>query len=95
MPVQPETCRVDWQAFGLEPPAPEGCARPSAFGIVQACVHEHVQEALPCAGCLAYMRSLEPLDRWGCAPCLLAKPSHQCTAPVIVTALARETSCAA
>jgi hypothetical protein len=80
-------CRVDWASFDLEPPDVGECRRPAACLVVQDCPHEHITKAFPCWHHLAYMRSLEQLDRWGCAACLRGANGHQCRAPVLVQLL--------
>lgn len=92
MHVPDRTCRIDWAVFGLESPAAGICLHPAVCLIVQGCPHEHVSRALACWHCLAYMRSLESLDRWGCAACLQGASGHQCRAPVLVRLLGAELS---
>jgi hypothetical protein len=86
----PALCSVDWPAFDLEPPAAGECRCPAACLVVQGCPHEHIVKALVCWHHLAYMRSLEPLDMWGCAACLRGATGHQCRAPVLVRLLSVE-----
>jgi len=85
-------CAVPWGSFGLEPP-PFGCERPAVVEVTQGCAHEHVCSGLACAGCLGLMESYQPLQEWGCGPCVSGSVPHQCRAPVLVRVLGGGVTC--
>ena len=77
-------CRIDWPAFGLEPPVRGPgftCHLCGVYLIRQGCVHEHITEARACSLHLSMLLSYAPPEEWGCARCL----PLQVPAPLIVT----------
>jgi hypothetical protein len=87
VPLAP--CNPDWRTFDLEPPSPLLCPYPADYRIVQACVHEHVHEALICSRHLNLMAAYYPLEEYGCGACLRGPCAHQCVAPVRIIARRR------
>jgi hypothetical protein len=79
-------CRVDWDAFDLDPPDPDPCGRTAEYRVTQGCIHEHVQEALVCDHHLGVMRGYLPLGQWACGRCVTER-RHVCPAPVVALPL--------
>lgn len=86
------TCTIvtdyDWAASGPLPDDLATCGQPVIAFVTFACVHEHLDGAVACAGCAAELQQIA--DSLGCRSCDNGPRAHSCPVTIQIHWLSGE-----